>query len=135
MRSHFEGSRVLITGGIGFIGSHLAERLLELGAEITLIDSLIPDYIGNLCNIEHFRSRVQVNISDVRDTFSMRYLIEGQDYLFNLAGQTSHLDSMLNPFPDLEINSGQQERESLSLHRRTHLPGDAECRCRSRAPR
>ena len=108
MRSHFEGSKVLVTGGVGFIGSHLAERLLGLGAEVTLIDSLIPDYGGNLFNIEHIRSRVQVNISDVRDTFSMRYLIEGQDYLFNLAGQTSHLDSMLNPIPDLEINCHAQ---------------------------
>ena len=108
MRSHFEGSNVLVTGGIGFIGSHLAERLLHLGAGVTLIDSLIPDYGGNLFNIEHIRSRVRVNISDVRDTFSMRYLIEGQDYLFNLAGQTSHLDSMLNPMPDLEINCHAQ---------------------------
>ena len=108
MRSHFEGRKVLITGGVGFIGSHLAERLLGLGAEITLLDSLIPDYGGNLFNIEHIRPRVHVNISDVRDTFSMRHLVQGQDYLFNLAGQTSHLDSMLNPIPDLEINCHAQ---------------------------
>ena len=108
MRSHFEGSKVLITGGVGFIGSHLAERLLGLGAELTLLDSLIPDYGGNLFNIEHIRQRVQVNISDVRDTFSMRHLVQGQNYLFNLAGQTSHLDSMLNPIPDLEINCHAQ---------------------------
>lgn len=108
MRSHFEGRKVLITGGVGFIGSHLAERLLGLGAEITLLDSLIPDYGGNLFNIEHIRRQVQVNISDVRDTFSMRHLVQGQDYLFNLAGQTSHLDSMLNPIPDLEINCHAQ---------------------------
>ncbi|MDQ6655248.1 MAG: NAD-dependent epimerase/dehydratase family protein [Verrucomicrobiota bacterium] len=108
MRSDFEGSKVLITGGVGFIGSNLAERLLELGAEITLLDSLIPDYGGNLFNIEPFRGRVNVNISDVRDTYSMRHLVQGKDFLFNLAGQTSHLDSMRNPMPDLEINCEAQ---------------------------
>ena len=108
MRNNFEGSKVLITGGVGFIGSHLADRLLGLGADITLLDSLIPEYGGNLFNIEHLRGRVQVNISDVRDTYSMRHLVQGKDYLFNLAGQTSHLDSMLNPIPDLEINCHAQ---------------------------
>ena len=108
MKGQFEGSKVLITGGLGFIGSHLAERLAALGAEVTLLDSLIPEYGGNLFNIESFRDRVNVNISDVRDTYSMRHLVKGKDYLFNLAGQTSHLDSMLNPVPDLEINCHAQ---------------------------
>ena len=108
MRQHFEGRKALITGGIGFIGSHLGERLADLGAEVTLIDSLIPDYGGNLFNIKSFRDRVHVNVSDVRDTYSMRHLVQGQDYLFNLAGQTSHLDSMRNPEPDLEINCRAQ---------------------------
>ncbi|CAN5744809.1 NAD-dependent epimerase/dehydratase family protein [soil metagenome] len=108
MRSHFENSRVLITGGVGFIGANLAERLVGLGAEVTLLDSLIPDYGGNLWNIEPFREQVRVNISDVRDTYSMRHLVQGQDYLFNLAGQTSHLDSMRHPVPDLEINCHAQ---------------------------
>jgi len=108
MRSHFDGSNVLITGGIGFIGSHLAERLLAEGAKVTLVDSLIPEYGGNLFNIEPFRERVRVNISDVRDPYSMRALLPGKDYLFNLAGQTSHLDSMANPIPDLEINCHAQ---------------------------
>jgi len=100
----FSGQRVLITGGLGFIGSTLAIRLVELGAQVTLVDSLIPEYGGNLWNIEPVRERVTVNISDVRDEHAMRYLVRGQDYLFNLAGQTSHLDSMRNPYPDLEIN-------------------------------
>jgi UDP-glucose 4-epimerase len=108
MRSHFEGSKVLITGGLGFIGSNLAAQLLDLGAEVTLLDSLIPDYGGNLFNIEPFRTRVHVNVSDVRDRYSMQHLVQGKDYLFNLAGQTSHLDSMLNPVPDLEINCHAQ---------------------------
>ena len=108
MKSQFEGSKVLITGGLGFIGSHLGERLAGLGADVTLIDSLIPEYGGNLFNIESFRDRVHVNVSDVRDTYSMRHLVQGKDYLFNLAGQTSHLDSMRNPIPDLEINCHAQ---------------------------
>ncbi len=108
MKSHFEGSKVLITGGLGFIGSNLAEQLLHFGAEVTVLDSLIPDYGGNLFNIEPFREHLRVNISDVRDTYSMRYLVQGKDYLFNLAGQTSHLDSMTNPMADLEINCHAQ---------------------------
>ena len=108
MKSHFQDKKALITGGIGFIGSHLGERLAGLGAKVTLIDSLIPDYGGNLFNIESFRDRVHVNVSDVRDTYSMRHLVQEQDYLFNLAGQTSHLDSMRNPEPDLEINCRAQ---------------------------
>lgn len=100
----FKGARVLITGGLGFIGSNLARRLAGLGAEITLVDSLIPDYGGNLFNIDGLQERVQVNISDVRDSHSMQHLVRDKDYLFNLAGQTSHLDSMTSPVPDLEIN-------------------------------
>lgn len=98
------GKKVLITGGLGFIGSNLAIRLFELGSDITLIDSLVPEYGGNLFNIEPIKDKVKVNISDVRDPHSMERLLEGQDYLFNLAGQTSHLDSMTDPITDLEIN-------------------------------
>lgn len=104
----FQGRRTLITGGLGFIGSSLAQRLLALGARVTLVDSLIPQYGGNLFNIAEFRDRVQVNISDVRDPYSLRHLVQGQDVLFNLAGQTSHLDSMKDPQPDLEINCNAQ---------------------------
>jgi UDP-glucose 4-epimerase len=93
---------------MGFIGSNLARRLVTLGAKVTLIDSLIPEYGGNLFNIEDIASKVRVNISDVRDKYSLRYLVQNQDYLFNLAGQTSHLDSMLDPFTDLEINTHTQ---------------------------
>jgi UDP-glucose 4-epimerase len=104
----FSGKRVLVTGGLGFIGSALARRLLELGANITLLDSLIPEYGGNLFNIAGIEDRVRINISDVRDAHSMKYLVQGQDYLFNLAGQTSHMDSMQDPFTDLEINCHAQ---------------------------
>ncbi|MBN1922182.1 MAG: GDP-mannose 4,6-dehydratase [Anaerolineae bacterium] len=104
----FSGKRVLITGGLGFIGSHLAHRLVNLGAEVLLVDSLIPDYGGNLFNITEIERRVRVNIADVRDTHGMNYLVQHQDYLFNLAGQVSHLDSMVDPVTDLEINCRSQ---------------------------
>src|ERR1700730_2943413 len=97
---HYEGKRVLITGGLGFIGSNLARRLVDYGAQVTLVDSLIPEYGGSLFNIDGLEDRVRVNIADVRDRHSMAYLVQGQDYLFNLAGQTSHMDSMEDPYTD-----------------------------------
>lgn len=106
--TEFKDKRVLITGGLGFIGSNLALRLAPTGAHLTLVDSMIPEYGGNWCNIKGFEDRVSVNISDVRDEYSMQYLVQGQDYLFNLAGQTSHMDSMRNPQTDLEINCRAQ---------------------------
>ena len=104
----FEAKRALITGGLGFIGSNLARRLVDLGAHVLLVDSLIPEYGGSLYNIVGIEDKIQVNISDVRDEHSMRYIVQGQDYLFNLAGQTSHLDSMADPETDLEINCRAQ---------------------------
>ena len=107
----YDGKRVLITGGLGFIGSNLARRLVDLGARVTLVDSMIPDYGGNLFNIAGYEERVRVNIADVRDPYSMRALVREQDVLFNLAGQVSHMDSMSDPFTDLEINA----RSPLSI--------------------
>jgi UDP-glucose 4-epimerase len=107
-KNSFSGKRVLITGGLGFIGSNLAHRLVELNAQVTLVDSLIPKYGGNLFNIVGIEDKVQVNIADIRDEHSMFYLVRGQDYLFNLAGQNSHLDSMRDPYTDLEINCRSQ---------------------------
>ena len=102
------GSNVLITGGLGFIGSNLARRLVSLHCKVTLVDSLIPEYGGNPFNIQGIASKVSVNISDVRDPYSFEYLIQGKDFLFNLAGQTSHLDSMTDPHTDLNINTAAQ---------------------------
>ena len=104
----FKGLKVLITGGLGFIGSNLAYRLVELGSQVTLIDSLIPEYGGNLFNIHNLENLVRVNISDVRDEHSINCLIKDNHLLFNLAGQTSHMDSMSFPQIDLEINSRSQ---------------------------
>ena len=104
----FRGKRCLITGGLGFIGSNLAKRLSQAQADITLIDSLFPQYGGNQFNIDSIKDDVRVVIADVRDEVMMADLITGQDFLFNLAGQTSHTDSMTDPFTDLEINCRAQ---------------------------
>jgi len=98
----------LITGGLGFIGSNLARRLVDLGANVTLVDSLIPDYGGNRFNLAGYADRLHINIADVRDPYSMRALVQGQEVLFNLAGQVSHIDSMTDPIADLEINARAQ---------------------------
>ncbi|MFQ5901834.1 MAG: NAD-dependent epimerase/dehydratase family protein [Thermodesulfobacteriota bacterium] len=104
----YKGKDILITGGLGFIGSNLAYCLVDIGAKITLVDSLIPAYGGNLYNIREIQDRVTVNIADVRDENSMNYLVREKDYIFNLAGQVSHIDSMKDPHTDLEINCKSQ---------------------------
>ena len=101
----FSKKKILITGGLGFIGSNLARALVTQGARVTLVDSLIPKYGGNLFNIADIRDKLEVNICDVRDPHAMKYLVHGKDYLFNLAGQTSHIDSMTDPQADLDINA------------------------------
>jgi UDP-glucose 4-epimerase len=106
--TEWRGRRVLITGGLGFIGSNLARRLVALGAHVVLVDSLIPEYGGNVFNIEGLENDVILNIADVRDEQSMRQLVRGHEVLFNLAGQTSHLDSMRDPYTDLAINCRAQ---------------------------
>ena len=100
--------RVLITGGLGFIGSNLARHLVKVGAKVTIVDSLITEYGGNLFNLKDLKDEIEIKITDVRDSISMDQLIPDQDFLFNLAGQTSHLDSMENPFTDLDINAKAQ---------------------------
>jgi dTDP-glucose 4,6-dehydratase/UDP-glucose 4-epimerase len=104
----FSSANVLITGGLGFIGSHVARRLVAAGAKVTIVDSLIPEYGGNWRNVEDIRERIEVHISDVRDPHALARLVQGRDFLFNLAGQTSHLDSMTDPQTDLAINAAAQ---------------------------
>jgi UDP-glucose 4-epimerase len=112
---------VLVTGGLGFIGSNLARALARLGADVLLVDSLIPEYGGNLFNIAGFESRLNVNVADVRQQSTMNYLVKDRDVIFNLAGQVSHIDSMLDPATDLDINC----RAQLTLLEacRWHNPG------------
>jgi UDP-glucose 4-epimerase len=104
----YRGRRVMVTGGMGFIGSHLAEALVELGADVTVVDSLIPIYGGNEFNLAGFADRVRISITDIRDRFGLGYLLKNQQVVFNLAGQVSHLDSMTDPETDLEINCKAQ---------------------------
>jgi UDP-glucose 4-epimerase len=108
MENYFKNKKILITGGLGFIGSTLAHRLAKIEADIYLIDSLIPEYGGNNFNINGIEDKVKVNIADVRDKHSMDYLVKGKDIIFNLAGTLSHIDSMNDPFTDLEINCTSQ---------------------------
>ena len=104
----FKGKNVLITGGLGFIGSNLAHRLVDLQANVLIVDSLDPKYGGNLFNVNNIKDKLSINISDVRDQHGMNYLVRNQDFIFNLVGQVSHLDSMEDPFTDLEINCKAQ---------------------------
>jgi UDP-glucose 4-epimerase len=108
MENYFKNKKILITGGLGFIGSTLAHRLVKIEADIYLIDSLIPEYGGNNFNIDGIEDNVKVNIADVRDKHSMDYLVKDKDIIFNLAGTLSHIDSMNDPFTDLEINCRSQ---------------------------
>jgi UDP-glucose 4-epimerase len=107
-RDFYRGRRVLITGGLGFIGSNLARALVELGADVLIVDSLIDDYGGNLFNVHGIQDRLRVNIADIRQGTTMAYLVRGRDVIFNLAGQVSHIDSMRDPHTDLEINCRSQ---------------------------
>jgi nucleoside-diphosphate-sugar epimerase len=100
----FGGRKVLITGGLGFLGSNLAIRLVRCGAQVTLLDSLIPQGGGSRRNIEAIQDEVSVKTCDVRDAASLEMLVQGKDYIFNLAAHVSHADSMREPQLDLSCN-------------------------------
>lgn len=102
--SHFKGKSVLVTGGMGFIGSNLSIRLARAGAKVTVLDSMINDYGGNEYNLDPVKDDVRVNYCDIRDENAVNYLVRDQDYVFHLAGQVCHLMSLTNPFPDISIN-------------------------------
>jgi UDP-glucose 4-epimerase len=102
--SSYRGKRCLITGGLGFIGSNLAIALVRSGAKVTLLDNMLPDHGGNLFNIEPVRDDVHVNFGDILSESAMSFLVRGHDVIFHLAGQVSHVLSMSNPFPDVDIN-------------------------------
>lgn len=103
-RKVFNNKEILVTGGLGFIGSNLCIELVKQGAHVTIIDNILPRQGGNIFNIRDIAEKVTVNISDVRNQLSMNQLVKGKDYIFHLAGQVNHVDSMKNPLQDLEIN-------------------------------
>ena len=103
-REAFRGRRVLVTGGLGFVGSNLSAKLIALGAKVTIVDNMMPRLGGNLFNVKDIVDRIQINFSDVRDDHSMDYLVKGQEIIFHLAGQVNHVDSIRNPIQDLDIN-------------------------------
>jgi len=106
--TEFSGSQVLITGGLGFIGSHVARTLVAAGSKVTLVDNLVPEYGGNWFNIVDIKDQVLVHVGDIRDRSLIDNLVPGSDFIFNLAGQTSHMDSMADPHTDLAINADAQ---------------------------
>ena len=120
-REFYRGRAVMITGGLGFIGSNLARQLVAIGADVLLVDSLIPDYGGNLFNIDGIADRVRVNVADIRQQSTMNYLVRDRDVIFNLAGQVSHIDSIRDPYTDLEINCRSQLTVLEAC--RNHNPG------------
>src|SRR3989344_7737330 len=93
----YAGKKVLITGGLGFIGSTLALRLLDQGAEVVVVDALIPGYGGNRFNIHPHASQIKVVIADIRSEKQMDKLVRDHKIIFNLAGTLSHVDSMSDP--------------------------------------
>ncbi len=107
-RERYRGRRVLVTGGLGFIGSNLCRTLVDLGADVVAVDAMIPDYGGNLFNVAGYESRMHVNLGDVRNQAAMDVLVRDREIIFNLAGQVSHIDSMRDPYTDLEINCRAQ---------------------------
>lgn len=104
LAARYSGQRALVTGGLGFIGSNLVIRLVELGARVTVLDSLIPEHGGDLRNLDRVADAIRLNVSDLRDRASLRVLVRDQDLVFHLAGQVSHGDSMREPLLDLEVN-------------------------------
>ena len=100
----YKGKKVLITGGLGFIGSNLAHLLVTHGAEVTILDNLAPLYGGNRFNIEDIADKVEVVIGDIRDKTLVDKLVPGKDIIFDFAAQVSPIDSSAMPFEDLDIN-------------------------------
>jgi UDP-glucose 4-epimerase len=98
------GKRILITGGLGFIGSNLAIRLVRDGARVSICDAMIEGYGGNFENLREVRADVEIHVADVRDESTMAGLVEGREVVFHLAAQVSHVMSLSNPYPDIDIN-------------------------------
>jgi UDP-glucose 4-epimerase len=101
---NLKGQKVLITGGLGFIGSNLAHRCLELGADVTIYDNLDPNMGGNLFNVHDISDQVEIRYHDILDYDRLIEHVVGKDIVFNCAASTSHPFSMREPWLDLDAN-------------------------------
>jgi UDP-glucose 4-epimerase len=121
LRTFYRSRRVMVTGGMGFIGSNLTRRLVDLGADVLVVDAMLPDYGGNVFNLHGVEDGVRIRVTDIRERTAMDHLVPEVEIIFNLAGQVSHVDSMQDPETDLDINC----RAQLSLLEacRHHNPG------------
>jgi UDP-glucose 4-epimerase len=117
----YRGLKVMVTGGLGFIGSNLARRLLELGAQVSVVDALVANFGGNPANLRDVADRLQIHIVNLSDRQSISALVAGCDVIFNLAGNVSHIDSMVDPVTDLEANVRAQIVLLEAV--RAHAPG------------
>ena len=118
MVNKIKNKKVLITGGLGMIGSNIAHLCVEYGARVTIVDAFVKPFGANLYNIQDIKDKVTLNICDIRDKEAMKMLVRNQDIIFNLAGQISHNDSIEDPFLDADLNYiGQMNiLECVCLH-------------------
>ena len=100
----YRGTPVLVTGGMGFIGSTLARRLHGMGARVAVLDSLNPGQGGNPANLEDIQEDLEIVIGDQADAVLVAGLVRGRSVIFNLCGRGAHADSMRDPFADLHSN-------------------------------
>ena len=98
------GVPVLITGGLGMIGSTIAKKLVELGAQVTVLDAMLPLYGGNLFNLHPYSDKINICVADIRDEAAVNFLVRDKEVIFNLAAQVSYTDSVTDPLLDLDIN-------------------------------
>jgi nucleoside-diphosphate-sugar epimerase len=98
----YSGKSVLVTGGLGFIGLNISRRLLELGANVTVLDNFMPTEISK--QLSEFLTRIKVAIADIRDEEKVERVVRDQEVIFNLAGKSGAADSNKTPLNDLDIN-------------------------------
>lgn len=101
----YEGTNCLVTGGLGFIGANLVHRLAAAGAAVTVVDAMVPTHGANPRNLDGVAVPVEVIEAGIGDAAAVGHAVAAADFVFNAAGQVSHLDSMEDPLGDLELNA------------------------------
>ena len=107
-KDSYRQARVLVTGGMGFIGSNLVIALVERGALVTVVDAQIAGCGADPRNLQSVREQIRISTDDMQDADRMAELIPEQDVIFNLAGEISHIRSITEPLRDLSINCAGQ---------------------------